>query len=44
MSRIHMGISVKSDLLELSLISDDMSKEELQDILSRYDRKRNITN
>lgn len=40
MSRIHMGVSVKSNLLELSLVTDDMSKEELQDILSRYDRKK----
>jgi len=40
MPTIHMGVSVASNLLELSLIPGDMSLEQLSDILSRYDRKK----
>ena len=40
MSAIHMGVSVSSNLLELSLVPTDMTTEELADILARYDRKK----
>ena len=38
--RISIGVSVVSDLLELTLVPEDLSLEELDEILSRYDRKR----
>ncbi|MBR4669164.1 MAG: DEAD/DEAH box helicase [Butyrivibrio sp.] len=37
---IRMGVSVVSDLLELSLVSDDISPEELAEIINKYDRKK----
>lgn len=38
--RVSVGVSLKSDLLELSLRSDEMSQEELAYLLTRYDRKK----
>lgn len=38
--RIELGISLSGELLELDLSSDDMSLEQLSEILSRYERKR----
>ena len=35
-----MGISLKGDLLELKIHSDEMSREELAYLLSKYDRKK----
>lgn len=37
---VSVGISLGGDLLELSITSDEMPKERLAEILSRYDRKR----
>lgn len=37
---VSVGISLGADLLELSITSDEMPKERLAEILSRYDRKR----
>lgn len=37
---VSVGVSLKSDLLELSVQSDDLSPAELADILTRYDRKK----
>ena len=38
--RISLGVSVASDLLQLTLVPEDLRLKELDDILSRYDRKR----
>ena len=38
--RISVGISLDGELLELSLISEDMSREQLLEILNKYDRKK----
>ena len=38
--RIHVGISLTGNLLELSVVSEDMDREQLQEILSKYDRKK----
>lgn len=38
--KVRLGVSVVSDLLELSMVSDEMSREELADILTKYDRKK----
>ena len=38
---VSVGISLKSDLLELKIHSDEMSREELAYLLSKYDRKKN---
>ena len=38
--RISLGVSVVSNLLELTLVPEDLTAKELDDILSRYDRKR----
>lgn len=38
--RVKMGVSLAGDMLELSITSEDMQKEELIEILSRYDRKK----
>ena len=38
--RVELGISLSGDLLELNLVSDDMSMEQLAEILSRYEKKR----
>ena len=35
-----MGVALKSDLLELQTHSDEMSREELAYLLTRYDRKK----
>ena len=35
-----MGVALKSDLLELQIHSDEMSREELAYLLTRYDRKK----
>lgn len=37
---VNMGISVVSDLLELSIVPTDISPKELTEILSRYRRKK----
>ena len=37
---VSVGISLGGDLLELSITSEEMPKEKLAEILSRYDRKR----
>ncbi len=37
---VTVGISLSGDLLELSMSSEDMTKEELIEILSRYDRRK----
>ena len=37
---VTVGVSLKSDLLELSLVADGLSKEELAHILSKYDRRK----
>ncbi len=37
---VSVGISMGGDLLELTVSSQDMPREELMEILSRYDRKR----
>lgn len=38
--RISVGISLNGDLLELSLVSQDMSREQLLEILNKYDKKK----
>lgn len=38
--RINLGVSVVSDLLQLSIVPVDLTPDELDDILSRYDRKK----
>ncbi len=38
--KVSLGVSVVSDLLELTLVPEDLSLKELDDILSRYDRKK----
>ncbi len=38
--RVTLGVSVESDLLQLSIVPQEMSLKELDEILSRYDRKR----
>lgn len=38
--KVELGISLSGELLELNLVSDDMSMEQLAEILSRYERKR----
>ena len=38
--RAALGISLSGDLLELTMTSEDVSMEQLQEILSRYDRKK----
>ena len=37
---VSVGIALKSDLLELKIHSDEMSREELAYLLSKYDRKK----
>lgn len=37
---VSVGVSLKSDLLELKIHSDEMSPEELAYLLSKYDRKK----
>lgn len=38
--RVSVGVSLTGDLLNLSIISRDMPREQLIEILSRYDRRR----
>lgn len=38
--KVSVGVSLSGDLLELSITSEEMSKEQLIEILSRYDRKK----
>ena len=38
--KVSVGISLAGELLELSLVSEDMSREQLLEILSKYDRKK----
>lgn len=37
---VSVGVALKSDLLELTLHSDEMSQEELAYLLTRYDRRK----
>lgn len=39
-SKVEIGISLSGDLLELTMNTADMSREELIEILSKYDRKK----
>lgn len=38
--KVSVGVSMSGSLLDLTLLSGDMSKADLVDILSRYDRKK----
>ncbi|MDO4332341.1 MAG: DEAD/DEAH box helicase [Eubacteriales bacterium] len=38
--KVSVGISLTGDLLQLSLTSEEMSREQLVEILSRYERRR----
>ena len=38
--RISVGISLDGELLQLSLVSEDMSREQLLEILNKYDKKK----
>ena len=38
--KVEVGISLSEDLLELTMHTDELSKEELIEILSKYDRKK----
>ena len=40
MSKVSVGVSVNHDLLQLDLVSNDLSLKEISDILSKYDRKK----
>lgn len=39
-SHVEVGISLSADLLELTMHTDELSREELAEILSKYDRKK----
>lgn len=39
-SKVNVGVSLSGDLLELTMQADELSKEELIEILSKYDRKK----
>ncbi len=39
-SKVEVGVSLSGDLLELTVSAGDMSREELIEILSKYDRKK----
>ncbi len=38
--KVNLGVSVISDLLELSIVPEDISEKELSEILTRYERKK----
>jgi hypothetical protein len=38
--KVAVGVAIKGDVMNLSLISDDMSREQLLEILSKYNRKK----
>ncbi|WP_022778214.1 DEAD/DEAH box helicase [Butyrivibrio sp. AE3009] len=38
--KISLGVSVVSDLLQLSIVPEDLTNDELDEILTRYDRKK----
>ncbi|MCM1136126.1 MAG: DEAD/DEAH box helicase [Clostridium sp.] len=38
--RVEVGVSLSGNLLELTMEADQMSREELMEILSKYDRKK----
>lgn len=38
--KVSVGVSITGDLLELSMTSDDMSKEQLLEILTKYNKKK----
>lgn len=40
MEKVKVGVSVTHDLLQLDLVSDELSLKEVAEILSRYDRKK----
>ena len=39
-SKVEIGVSLSEDLLELTMAADGLSREELIEILSKYDRKK----
>ncbi len=39
-THVTVGVSLSGELLELSMTAEDMSREELLEILSKYDRRR----
>lgn len=39
-SKVNVGVSLSGDLLELTLQADELPKEELIEILSKYDKKK----
>lgn len=39
-SKINVGVSLSGDLLELTMQANELSREELIEILSKYDRKK----
>ncbi len=39
-SKVEVGVSLAGDLLELSMHTDELSREELIEILSKYDKKK----
>lgn len=41
--KVSVGVSLSGDLLELTVASEDISKEQLAEILSRYDRRKKYT-
>ena len=41
--KVEVGVSLSENLLELTIGADQLSREELIEILSRYDRKKNIS-
>ena len=38
--KVSVGVSISGDLMELKMTSDDMSREQLIEILSKYNRKK----
>ena len=40
--KVTVGVSLSGNLLELSMTAGDISKEELIDILSRYNKKKKV--
>lgn len=39
-SRVEVGVSLSGDMLELKVTASDLSRDELAEILSKYDRKK----
>lgn len=40
--KVAVGVSIESGLMQLKMTAGEMSKEELIDILSRYNKRKNI--